>query len=180
MFQADVKILESNADSIFKEFECVYASTVGWVCNTTPTGKWLVFHLVNQGTKLEDNCKKCPHTVSLLKALPSFMGCNLLGNASFSVVYPGTEIAEHFGPTNIRIRTHLGLVVPPECELHVGGQTATWKQGQCTVFDDSFSHSVKHSVKGEGSRVVFMVDLWHPGLTLEEKIALDFIYSPDL
>ena len=35
---------------------------------------------------------------------------NLFGNVAFSVVESGTTIAPHHGPSNIRIRCHLGEI----------------------------------------------------------------------
>lgn len=41
-----------------------------------------------------------------------------VGQAKFSALYPFTHIRPHCGPTNARLRAHLGLVVP------IGGKVA--------------------------------------------------------
>ena len=43
-----------------------------------------------------------------------------LGSAYFSLLRPGTRLAAHCGPTNGRLRAHLGLVVPSEAEGPLG------------------------------------------------------------
>jgi len=50
----------------------------------------------------------------------------------------------HCGPSNTRIRAHLGLVVPEGCcRMRVANETIEWKEGKIIVFDDSFEHEVK-------------------------------------
>lgn len=76
--------------------------------NSTPSGEWFTFYLVNQGMCVPRNCRRCPRTYRLLGSLRTCIGNNVFGNACISVLSPGTVIAEHYGPTNIRIRCHLG------------------------------------------------------------------------
>ena len=106
----DTSILESNFDVILAEFQSIVnnKSVSGWKRNDTNTGSWEVFHLINQGTTVEQNAQQCPETMSLISELPSVMAKNVFGNVSFSVVQPSTVISEHYGPTNIRLRCHLG------------------------------------------------------------------------
>lgn len=83
---------------------------------------------------------------------------------------PGTKIRPHCGPTNCRLRAHLGLVVPPGPRIRVGNETRTWKQGKFIVFDDSFEHEVWHD--GSKPRLVLMIDLWHPEITKEQRASI--------
>ena len=80
----------------------------GWLLNNTPSGHWCVFHLYNQGAKVKDSCARCPETTNIIESLQLFMDGCLFGNASFSVMYPQTHITEHYGPSNVRLRCHLG------------------------------------------------------------------------
>ncbi len=80
---------------------------------------------------------------------------------------PGTHIAPHRGPTNIRLRCHLAITVPEgDCGLRVGDQTRRWEPGHAIVFDDSFEHEAWNHTEAE--RIVLVVDLWHPDLSPEE------------
>ncbi|XP_067395514.1 aspartate beta-hydroxylase domain-containing protein 2 isoform X1 [Emydura macquarii macquarii] len=110
----DVELLERNFRTILCEFETLYKAfsncslPQGWKMNSTPSGEWFTFYLVNQGTCVPRNCRKCPRTYRLLGSLRTCIGNNVFGNACISVLTPGTVIGEHYGPTNIRIRCHLG------------------------------------------------------------------------
>ncbi|XP_017353549.1 aspartate beta-hydroxylase domain-containing protein 2 [Cebus imitator] len=181
----DVEVLERNFQTILCEFETLYKAfsncslPQGWKMNSTPSGEWFTFYLVNQGVCVPRNCRKCPRTYRLLGSLRTCIGNNVFGNACISVLSPGTVITEHYGPTNIRIRCHLGLKTPNGCELVVGGEPQCWAEGRCLLFDDSFLHAAFHEGSAEdGPRVVFMVDLWHPNVAAAERQALDFIFAP--
>ncbi|NWX73379.1 ASPH2 protein, partial [Alca torda] len=181
----DVELLERNFQTILCEFETLYKAfsncslPQGWKMNSTPSGEWFTFYLVNQGMCVPRNCRRCPRTYRLLGSLRTCIGNNVFGNACISVLSPGTVIAEHYGPTNIRIRCHLGLKTPSNCELVVGGEPQCWAEGRCLLFDDSFLHTAFHEgPPEEGPRVVFMVDLWHPNVAAAERQALDFIFAP--
>jgi tetratricopeptide (TPR) repeat protein len=131
------------------------------------TGRWRVLFLLEMGRPHEDNLARFPAVRWILdnhRTLTSYAGSMYL-----SVLDPGTRVAAHQGPTNIRLRCHLGLEVPDGCGMRVGGVASGWKEGQCVVFDDSFSHEVWND--GDRRRVVLVVDLWHPDLR-EDEVAL--------
>lgn len=46
----------------------------------------------------------------------------------------------------------------------------TWEDGKILIFDDSYEHEVWHN--GTSVRVVFIVDVWHPDLSEEERSQL--------
>jgi hypothetical protein len=79
-----------------------------WKVNDTPAGKWSICHLVDQGVQTKA-VAECPVTWRAVSHLPCAMKDNLFGNVAFSIVEPGTKISAHCGPTNIRIRCHLGM-----------------------------------------------------------------------
>jgi len=41
----------------------------------------------------------------------------------FSLLFPGTKVWPHTGPTNCRLRAHLGLQVPQGAGIKVAGET---------------------------------------------------------
>uniref|UniRef100_A0A3P9ASP7 Aspartate beta-hydroxylase domain-containing protein 2 n=1 Tax=Maylandia zebra TaxID=106582 RepID=A0A3P9ASP7_9CICH len=184
----DVELLEQSFPALLAEFESIYhqppgrsgsSLPPGWKANNTPRGQWWTYYLVNQGTPLVLNVRRCPRAWRVLGQLRTFISNNVFGNACFSVLTPGALITEHYGPTNVRLRCHLGLRVPPSCELVVGGEPQCWSEGSCLLFDDSFLHRAFHEGSQEdGPRVVFMVDLWHPNVAAAERQALDYIFTP--
>jgi hypothetical protein len=157
--------LEAAADKIAAEAHALDAS--GFQDEPEDiqrTGRWSVLFLYKKGRKVEDNCTRCPETVSVIEANRTTRG--LAGIAYFSVLAPNTHVAAHTGPTNMRLRCHLGIDVPDGCALRVGGETKTWQEGRCVVFDDRFTHEVWNNSDRE--RVVLVVDFWHPDLTDDE------------
>lgn len=132
----DVELLERNFQTILCEFETLYKAfsncslPQGWKMNSTPSGEWFTFYLVNQGMCVPRNCRRCPRTYRLLGSLRTCIGNNVFGNACISVLSPGTVIAEHYGPTNIRIRCHLGECPALwfVCREGVGGCGCAWAQ----------------------------------------------------
>ena len=114
MFKNNIKMLEDSFTTIWNEFSLVYegflsGNNQGWFSNTVPTGMWSVFHLYNQGVRVDSNCSKCPETARILETMDSFMSSVAFGNATFSVLQAGTWISAHYGPCNLRVRCHLGV-----------------------------------------------------------------------
>ncbi|XP_070572453.1 aspartate beta-hydroxylase domain-containing protein 2-like [Ptychodera flava] len=179
----ELRKIKDSHQRILQDFKNIYrdfrsGNPDGWLTNNVPTGEWHVFHLINQGVTIEQNCRRCPKTVQLLTELDNLMTNNVFGNATFSVLQPGTHITEHYGPTNARLRAHIGLIVPPKCHLTVGGETRNWAEGECLIFDDSFLHEAKHDGRcKDGPRVIFMVDFWHPDVTDLERKVLDDLFA---
>lgn len=124
-------------------------------------GDWKQFMLFARGQKETDNCHKAPLTCKIIEMFPEARFCKR-GQVKFSVLQPGTHIWPHCGPTNCRLRAHLGLIVPPDTEIRVGTETRTWREGEWLIFDDSFEHEVRHL--GSAFRLVLIVDVWHPDL----------------
>ena len=111
---------------------------------------WEVFGLYAFGSKMIDNCARCPETARLVQDIPG------MTTAGFSLLQPGTHIRPHVGYTPAVLRCHLGLVVPPGCEMRVGTEIRGWHEGRCLVFDDTVEHEVWH--RGDADRVILLVD----------------------
>ena len=74
-----------------------------WSSNATvDAGGWLTLYLYNQGVKDEAVCRRCPGMTAAVEAIPALMARSVFGNVFLSVIDPGTRIAEHCGPTNVR------------------------------------------------------------------------------
>ena len=74
--------------------------------NLQDTGYWAQFELFVQGRK-NKNCVKTPLTCALIEAIPEVKN-NRRGQVKFSVMKSGTHVHAHSGPTNCRLRAHLG------------------------------------------------------------------------
>lgn len=119
---------------------------------------------LERGRTHPDGLAACPATAAILERYGAIHG--LAGLAYVSRLAPATAVAPHRGPTNMRVRCHFGVTVPPGCEFVVDGTSRGWSEGKCIVFDDSFEHAVCNA--GTGDRLVLVIDLWHPDLTVRE------------
>jgi len=162
------KVLEENFDIIYGEYN-----------NLLKLGKlrhhpdklaegsdWKIFTLWSFGRKISNNTKLCPETTKIIESLPESY-THVYGLIYFSMLYPGTHIKSHCGPTNIRLRIHMGLDTPQRATMRVGNDRRSWEKGKCILFDDSYEHEVWH--EGDSPRAVLLLDIWHPDLNEQER-----------
>ncbi|KAM5281650.1 aspartyl/asparaginyl beta-hydroxylase isoform 2-T2 [Ctenodactylus gundi] len=141
--------------------------------NLREKGDWSQFTLWQQGRKNENACKGAPKTCSLLEKFPETTGCRR-GQIKYSIMHPGTHVWPHTGPTNCRLRMHLGLVIPKDgCKIRCANETKTWEEGKVLIFDDSFEHEVWQDASS--FRLIFIVDVWHPELSPQQRRSLPAI-----
>lgn len=131
---------------------------------------WTAIHLIRNGKLIEANARHCPRTMALLAGLPQPDIAGAGPNAMFSLLAPGTLIPPHVGISNARLVCHLPLVVPEGCWFRVGGETRHWRRGSAFLFDDTIEHEASNP--SDQLRVVFIFDVWHPGLTSAEREAV--------
>lgn len=160
--------MEENWEKIRDEGLSVL-NEAGYFKNETESlkdyGDWKQFELFSRGQKNIRNCAKAPFTCKVMETFPAARFCTR-GQIKFSVLHPGTHIWPHTGPTNCRIRAHLGLKVPAGTSMRVADENRSWDEGKILCFDDSFEHEVWHN--GTTTRLVLIVDVWHPDLTEAE------------
>lgn len=93
--------------------------------------------------------------------------CDNFGFAFFSSIKPGTHIRPHTGSSNLRMRLHLGLIVPEEglppadggSYIRVGNQMKVWAAGKCFAFDDTYEHKVVVPTSANTQRVILISDI---------------------
>lgn len=135
---------------------------------------WSGFHFFRHGRRIEENCARCPQTAKLLEEVDLIRIPGFGPEVMFSVLRPHTVISPHYGSINGRLIIHLPLIVPPQCGgLTVAGETRTWHEGQCLVFDDSFEHSARND--SDETRVVLILDAWNPLLSQAERHAFSSV-----
>lgn len=131
---------------------------------------WNGFYFYRHGARRDENHDLCPRTSAALDAIPLVRIRDHAPEVMFSVLMPGTHILPHRGVTNTRAVCHLPLIVPEDCALVVGGETHAWREGRAVVFDDTFEHEAWN--RGSRTRVVLIIDVWNPHLTLPEREAV--------
>ena len=175
--------LEDRTEAIRKEFLAVMADRSGFepYVPEAPNahegwkkmaGKlnWASVHLIRGNRPVEENCRRCPTAYEALRGLPLVEVDGHAPEAFFSVLEPGTHIPPHYGVSNAKLAIHLPLIIPPDCAITVGGETQTWEEGRCLVFDDSFLHEAWN--RSDQTRVVLIFETWNPDLSELERAAL--------
>lgn len=118
---------------------------------------WRSFFLWGYGYRIEEGCRLCPRTSRALAVVPG------LNSAFFSILAPGAHIPRHTGVTKSIMTCHLGLMTPAareRCRIQVGERTATWQDGRCLVFDDTYPHEVWNDT--EQTRAVLLIQFKRP------------------
>jgi len=141
----------------------------GGMRNQLANGQWQIFELFSCGAMNERNAVDVPFTSSLIRSMVQ-TGAPPGGLGYFSILHPRVHVAPHCGPTNTRIRTHLGLCVPRGAAMRVGTEMRFWQEGKCLVFDDSWEHEVNNP--SDSIRAVLLIDSWHPDLNSRQRRAL--------
>ncbi|XP_057680550.1 aspartyl/asparaginyl beta-hydroxylase isoform X2 [Corythoichthys intestinalis] len=172
-----VQALERNWKSIRDEALAVMDRNTGQFVpeeeNLREKGEWGQYTLWQQGKKSRTACQAVPKTCALLDKFPEATGCKR-GQIKFSVMQPGTHVWPHTGPTNCRLRMHLGLLIPKHgCRIRCTDTTREWEEGKVLIFDDSFEHEVWQ--EADSLRLIFIVDVWHPQLTANQRHTLSAI-----
>lgn len=131
------------------------------------SSRWSTFAFWSDGARNDVNCARCPKTTSLLESLPLAHQPGFAPTAVFSVLSSKTRIPPHTGSTNVRLLTHLPLILPPDCGFRVGNDIRPWKMGEAWVFDDSMDHEAWNN--SDEPRTILIFDVWNPLLTEAER-----------
>lgn len=128
---------------------------------------WSAFHLCRNGIVQEENIKQCPKTMALIAQAPQPIQLGRTPSSMFSLLKPKTKIPPHVGVSNVRLITHIPLIIPSDCGFRVGNQTREWELGKAFVFDDTIEHEAWNN--SDKLRVVLIFDIWHPHLNPAER-----------
>lgn len=147
------------------------------------TGSWDWHSCLLNGLRNEKFSVHCPKTASVVSDLEKegMLFGTPFGFAFFSTLHGKSSIKAHTGPMNLRLRIHLPLVVPqdsasatvsqgrsrPIAGIRVADQVRQWTEGSALVLDDSYVHEAWNDA--DDSRVVFLCDIWHPDIRIEER-----------
>jgi aspartyl/asparaginyl beta-hydroxylase (cupin superfamily) len=129
--------------------------------------RWSAYHLIEGGRVNQAHAAKCPATMDALRRAPQPDQPGRTPVAMFSLLKPHTRIPPHCGVSNVRLVTHLPLIVPSGCGFRVGNETRQWVPDQAWVFDDTIEHEAWND-SGQ-LRVILMFDVWHPQLSAAER-----------
>ena len=71
------------------------------------------------------------------------------------------------------------MVPEGQCRLRVAGETRVVEEGRCLVFDDSFEHEAWND-DPSATRIVLILDVWHPDLHPKEVKFLNYLQKAAL
>lgn len=152
--------LESRWVDVRSEYEALTDDEfVAWPESDLYDFGWKTFGLMALGRRFERNCDRCPRTADAIDRVPGVV------SAGFSLLAAGAQIRPHKGYTATVLRFHLGVKIPPDCGLAVGGDVKTWVEGRVLGFDDTTEHSAWNN--SSTKRAVLLVDVLRPGAELE-------------
>lgn len=129
--------------------------------------RWTSVFLWKDGRRQDAVCEACPQTAALLEGLPLAHQPGFAPTAMFSALEANTRIPPHTGSTNVRLLTHLPLILPGPAGFRVGGETRSWRMGEAWVFDDTIEHEAWNDA--DELRVILILDVWNPYLEPGER-----------
>ncbi len=129
--------------------------------------KWTSLWLWRDGARQDAVCERCPRTAALLESLPMCRQDGFAPTAVFSALQPHTHIPAHTGSSNVRLLTHLPLILPGPARFRVGNTVRDWKMGEAWVFDDTIDHEAWNDA--DQMRVILIFDIWNPYLSEAEQ-----------
>lgn len=128
---------------------------------------WTSLWLWRDGVRQDAVCERCPQTAALLDSLPMGRQDGFAPTAVFSALQPRTHIPAHTGSSNVRLLTHLPLILPGPARFRVGNTLRDWTMGEAWVFDDTIDHEAWNDA--DEMRVILIFDIWNPFLTQAEQ-----------
>ena len=166
--------LKENHDALLAEalqFEKKELCEEGEGFRTESNGKWFVRKISADGKMSYPG--ECPVLEKILKSHPCVCYETLFSAVIVSYLYPGGCIKPHHGPTNARLRLQYPLRKNESCELYCGEESTKYENGYA-IIDDSYLHWAKNEDEDDekGSRIMIVIDLWHPLITREEREAI--------
>lgn len=117
---------------------------------------WKRFYLKWYDDAHPSAAELCPNTTALLRSIPSIKA------AMFTELPPGSELRPHRDPYAGSLRLHLGLETPNDdrCFISVDGQRYSWRDGQWTMFDETYIHFARNDT--EENRIILFCDVERP------------------
>lgn len=117
---------------------------------------WKRFYLKWYDEPLPSAQVLCPHTVALVRSIPSVKA------ALFALLPPGGRLNPHRDPFAGSLRYHLGLVTPNSdlCRILIDGNPYAWRDGEDIVFDETYIHSAEN--RTDVTRIILFCDVERP------------------
>jgi hypothetical protein len=143
--------------------------TLSFTGGVVTDGTWLIYPLWYMGLSLPFMTMHCPELKRIAAEIPGCGMAHPFSEALLSWQEPHTHLDAHCSVDSLRLRYSVGVTIESDCTLRVGDIKKQWQTGESIVFEDCFEHEAWN---GDKSRLVFIIDTWHPDLTEIERQAL--------
>lgn len=160
-------LLESGAEGFAPYIQYPPGAPVNQWKQLNHSRLWSSWFLWKDGARQDEACARCPQTAAVLESLPMCRQPSFAPTAMFSALEARTRIPPHTGSTNVRLLTHLPLILPGPAGFRVGNETRHWEMGKAWVFDDSIDHEAWNDA--DALRVILIFDVWNPLLSEAER-----------
>ncbi|XP_059086290.1 aspartyl/asparaginyl beta-hydroxylase-like [Tigriopus californicus] len=143
----------------------LWISTSGqeWIAR----GTTLQFPIFTWGKKRSYHCTLVPKTCQIFKTFTASSKFPK-GHVRFEVISNKTHLFPHSGPTNARLRGHLGLQVPEGFKMRIAkGNYLPEKEGTITLFEDSYEYEIWN--ESDDEMIVLSFDMPHPDITYQQS-----------
>jgi hypothetical protein len=112
----------------------------------------------------------CKATRTLLQTVAG----SVSNEAVVSRLAPGAALPQHYGGADYKLVMHLGLAIPADCGIRVGGIARCWEEERILAFSDVYLHEAwNYSTE---PRDCVLIDVWHPDLSPSEIAALRLVH----
>jgi aspartate beta-hydroxylase len=171
IIQAELHAATAQLGDTFKPYiQYPAGAPVNQWAELNHSARWSTLFLWRDGVRQDEACRVCPQTAALLASLPMAQQPGFAPTAMFSRLDPHTRIPAHTGSSNVRLITHLPLVLPGPARFRVGNETRPWKMGEAWVFDDTIEHEAWNDA--DEDRVILIFDIWNPFLSETERVLI--------
>ncbi len=149
---------QEEISNFIKEKDDKFVSTATFYGGLDTAKSWSAITSLFWGLKISNEFdKKCPKMDKLLKQIPGLV------SVTISRLSANSKIGEHEGDTNGIMRCHIGIEIPgvlPECGFKVNGESQSWENGKCLIFNDAYKHSAWNNT--DKRRIIIIMDVIRP------------------
>lgn len=170
-YEEEFNLLKENWQTIKEEALEVRKNNSLWTNLTgqewIDRGTVLQFPIFTWGKKRSYYCTLVPKTCKIFK---TFSAASKFpkGHVRFEVVSNKTHLFPRTGPTNTRLRGHLGLQVPEGYKMRISkGNYLHEKEGTITLFEDSYEYEIWN--ESDEEMIVISFDMPHPDVTYQQS-----------
>lgn len=127
---------------------------------------WQSIRLINW----RESASNLPAIYPATRAMLTELGALVSGEVNILRLPPGKSLPPHHDDYDCEEYIHIGINVPNNCAIRVGGEERRWQRGQPIIFSPAYLHEVWNN--SDQPRDVVAIDTWHSDLSAVEVAAI--------